>query len=339
MHGLGIVSQFSENITMRKVKVAPKKDSGRIIASFADCFHFSGCKGLVQIDSCFTSGSHDDPINVHGTYLKITRISSENKLIVRFMHHQTYGFEAFFAGDSIAFVNPQTLQLNALSKVKSARLLNLREMELEIDGKLPEAAIEGNVIENLTWTPEVRITNCRFEQTNTRGLLVTTRRKVLIENNTFFHTGMQAILIANDASSWFESGEVTNVTIRNNVFDNCGYNQVPGNYIISIAPENHELVKNQLVHCNIRIEGNTFKSFDHPVLSAQSVKSLIFTGNKFIRSDFLSEGSSRPAFSLTGCTKVFIDGNSFPAGWDSSVLLNSMTSKDIKTDLKLNTAK
>ncbi|MGV8092169.1 MAG: right-handed parallel beta-helix repeat-containing protein, partial [Mangrovibacterium sp.] len=302
MHGLGIVSQFSENILMRKVTAAPRKDSGRIISSFADCFHFSGCKGLVQVDSCFTSGSHDDPINVHGTHLKITGVYPENKLIVRFMHHQTYGFEAFFTGDSIAFVNPQTLQLQAFAKVKTARLLNLREMELELDGTLPAAAREGNVIENLTWTPEVRIMNSRFERTNTRGLLITTRRKVLIENNTFFRTGMHAILIANDASSWYESGPVTDVTIRNNVFENCGYNQTPGNYIIAIAPENHELVKNQYVHSNIRIENNTFKSYDYPVLTARSVENLIFTGNTIIRSGFLPEGNSRPAFSLTTCT-------------------------------------
>ena len=72
MHGLGIVSQFSENISLLKVMVAPRENSGRIIASFADCFHFSGCRGLVKIDSCFTSGSHDDPVNVHGTHLQIT---------------------------------------------------------------------------------------------------------------------------------------------------------------------------------------------------------------------------------------------------------------------------
>jgi hypothetical protein len=69
MHGLGIVSQFSENISLLKIVVSPRENSGRTIASFADCFHFSGCKGLIKIDSCYTSGSHDDPINVHGTHL------------------------------------------------------------------------------------------------------------------------------------------------------------------------------------------------------------------------------------------------------------------------------
>ncbi len=335
MHGLGIVSQFSENISMRKVTVAPREDSGRIIASFADCFHFSGCRGIIEIDSCYTSGSHDDPVNVHGTHLKINQINSDDKLRVRFMHHQTYGFEAFFEEDSIAFVDPKTLQAESFAKVANARMLNLREMEIELEGKLPAGAKVGSVIENLSWTPEVRITNNRFERTNTRGLLITTRRKVLIENNTFFHTGMHAILIANDASSWYESGPVTDVTIRNNVFENCGFNQTPGNHIIAIAPENHKLTKNAFVHRNIRIENNLFKSWDDPVLSARSVERLIFTGNQFIRTGILPIKESRPAFRLTACSKVLLRNNSFSQEWNSEVLLSSMSPKEVTTNLQL----
>lgn len=335
MHGLGIISQFSENISMHKVTVAPRKNSDRIIASFADCFHFSGCKGLIEIDSCYTSGSHDDPVNVHGTHLKITQIIADNKLRVRFMHHQTYGFEAFFAGDSIAFVDPQTLQPRSFAKVTQAHLLNLRDMEIELEDKLPAGAVVGNVLENLTWTPEVRITNSRFERTSARGLLITTRKKVLIESNTFFHTGMHAILIANDASSWYESGAVTDVTIRNNVFEDCAYIQTPGNYIIAIAPENHELTENAFVHRNIRIENNLFKSWDDPVLSARSVERLIFTGNKFIRTNFFPSGKSRPAFNLVACSKVKMMNNSFRVGWNTGVMLNSMSTGEITTNLEL----
>ncbi len=108
IHGMGIVSQFSENITFKKVEVAPREESGRTIAAFADCFHFSGCKGLIEVDSCRTSGSHDDPMNVHGTHLKITKMEGQ-QLTLRFMHNQTYGFKAFFDGDSVAFVRPENL--------------------------------------------------------------------------------------------------------------------------------------------------------------------------------------------------------------------------------------
>jgi hypothetical protein len=334
MHGLGIVSQFSENISLVKVAVAPRENSGRIISAFADCFHFSGCKGSILVDSCFTSGSHDDPINVHGTHLKITSIASNHKLTVRFMHHQTYGFNAFFAGDSIAFVNPQTLMLIGYAKLKSAKLVNKREMELELEESLPKNIRAGDCIENITWTPEVTIRNSRFERTNTRGILLTTRKKVLIENNTFYRTGMHAILIADDALSWYESGPVRDVTIRNNIFEACGYNSAPGNYIIAIAPENHELVAGYFVHKNISIENNIFKVYDYPILSARSTEGLIFKGNTIIQTDLLKPGARRPAFNLTACKAVMIKKNDFRTNEKPIINLVSMSSKDVQTDIK-----
>ncbi len=334
MHGLGIVSQFSENISLLKVEVAPRPESGRQISAFADCFHFSGCKGKILIDSCFTSGSHDDPINVHGTHLQIKAIDAAKKITVRFMHHQTYGFEAFFAGDSISVVNPQTLMPVATAHLKSAKLIGLREMELELDEPFPENVKTGLCIENLTWTPDVTIRNNRFERTNTRGLLITTRRKVLIENNTFFRTGMFPILIADDASSWFESGAVTDVTIRNNIFEDCGYNS--GSGAINIAPENHELVVGNMVHRNIRIFNNTFKVFDGAVLSARNVENLEFTDNQIIHSYFLETENKPAAISLTACKKVRIEKNNFDQAELPVIDAVKMTKKDLKSDLKIN---
>lgn len=251
------------------------------------------------------------------------------------MHHQTYGFQAFFPDDSIVFVRPQALKPEGTAIVKSVRLISLREMELELDRKLPEEVQNGDCIENITWTPAVRITNCRFERNNTRGLLITTRRKVLIEGNTFYHTGMHAILIADDALSWFESGPVRDVTIRNNVFDNCGYNSAPENDVIAIAPENHELVPGFFVHRNIRIEKNTFKMYDYPVLTARSVDNLVFTGNRLVWDDFFPKGEFRSGFQLTGCTRVEIQDNHFSSGWNSVVSANKMNRKDIKTNLPI----
>ena len=334
MHGLGIVSQFSESISLYKVAAAPRENSGRIISCFADCFHFSGCRNKILIDSCFTSGSHDDPVNVHGTHLQITSIDADKKITVRFMHHQTYGFEAFFPKDSIAFVNSQTLQPVAFAILESAKLINGREMKLEVKGDIPENVKSGLCIENLTWTPEVTIRNSRFERTNTRGLLLTTRRKILIENNTFYRTGMHAILIADDASSWFESGSVQDVTIRNNTFVECGYNSAPGNYVIAIAPENHNLVPGYMVHRNIRIEDNIFSVYDYPVLTARSTENLTFTGNKVIWTGFIEKGKQRPGFVLTACKKVKIENNSFDIPEIPIIRIQKMSRNELKTDIK-----
>jgi hypothetical protein len=57
--------------------------------------------------------------------------------------------------------------------------------------------------------------------------------------------------------SWFESGAVHDILIRNNVFDQCGYNS--GSGAIHIAPENREWVKGKTIHENIRVTGTNLK--------------------------------------------------------------------------------
>jgi hypothetical protein len=306
MHGLGIVAQYTQDITLRGVRVAPRPGSGRVISAFADCFHFSGCRGDILLDSCVTSGSHDDPINVHGTHLRIIGMPSARRLRLRFMHPQSWGFQAFFEGDSIAFVDPNTLLPLGYARVRGVRMVNRREQEIDLDTALPAAILKGDCVENLTWTPNVTIRNCHFEHTNARGVLVTTRRRVLIEHNVFYRIGMHAILIADDASSWYESGPVRDVTIRDNQFIECAYNSAPDNYVVAIEPDILRAVPGEYVHRNIRIEDNTFRVFDGALLSAQSVDGLTFIRNTIAYSHFLPGDTKRTPFRITGCRNVVL---------------------------------
>ncbi|WP_316823096.1 hypothetical protein [Pedobacter gandavensis] len=75
---------------------------------------------------------HDDPVNVHGTHLKVTEIGSENTLKLRFIHHQSYGFEAFIPGDTVAYLHSNTLQIFEKGVIKSAKLISEREMLVEL---------------------------------------------------------------------------------------------------------------------------------------------------------------------------------------------------------------
>lgn len=309
MHGLGIISQFTENIWMQNVFIEPRKESGRRISSFADGMHFSGCRGKILIEHCRFNGMHDDPINVHGTHLKIVQQNSPNELTVRFMHNQTSGMEAFFRNDSIAFVHPSTLLRSSYGVIKNVMRLSDTDILLTMKSDIPGSVKLGDVVENITWTPELTIRHCELKNSNTRGLLVTTRRKVRIENNLFYRLGMHSILIADDAASWFESGPVEDVLIRDNIFKECGYNSGPAGYVISIAPENHELTPYP-VHRNIRIENNVFYCFDSPVLFARSVNGLSFVGNTVRKTDIF-EPSSKPSenFYFKACKNVLFKNN------------------------------
>jgi hypothetical protein len=330
MHGLGVVAQFSENLRYRQVSIVPSR--GRTVAAFADGMHFSGCRGTITIDSCRFKGLHDDPINVHGTYLRITDIRSPTQLTVRFMHGQTYGFPAFYPQDTVAFIHARSLQTRGLAVVKVAKLISEREMQIELTRPLPEGLGTGDCLENLTWTPSLEVRRCRFERTNTRGLLISTPRRVLVENNVFYRTGMYGILIAGDAGSWFESGAVRDVLIRNNLFDGCAYNFSSNSYAISVEPENHETLPGHWVHRNIRIENNTFKTYEAQIIRARSVEKLVFEGNLVEKSPWNESGTgSAPPFKLEGCTDVSLRNNRYE-GKTPVVECSKMGKGDIRTD-------
>jgi hypothetical protein len=231
------------------------------------------------------------------------------------MHPQTYGMQQYFPGDSVAFVHPASLQLFGYARVRHARMRSANEIEVTLNrapgaqtASAPGAPVAaapglkvGDCLENLTWTPSLTVTDCRFEGTNTRGLLVTTRRPVRIEHNTFYRTGMEAILIADDASSWYESGEVTDVLIRDNQFIECGYN---GNRAaIAIRPEDHDPAPGYTVHRNIRIEDNTFSVAAYPVITARS------TGELVIRDNLIRPSSAAQPFALINCPDARVEGN------------------------------
>ncbi|MCK0158281.1 right-handed parallel beta-helix repeat-containing protein [Cellulophaga sp. F20128] len=273
MHGMGIVSQFSENLTFDSLVVAPKVGSGRTCAAWADILHFSGCKGEIQVLNSYLSAANDDAINVHGTHLRITDSIASNKIKVRFMHPQTYGFEAFFIGDSIEFIRAKTLLPYSKNVISKINILNEKEVELELEKNIPRSIAINDVIENSSWTANVTIKNNKIVHIPTRGILTTTRGKIVIDNNEFFKTAMSAILISDDANSWFESGYVKDVTISNNKFIDCG------GPVLNIHPENSVIIEGEPVHSNIAITNNQFFLGSQQILSAKSTGNITFATN------------------------------------------------------------
>ena len=103
IHGMGIVNQFSENLTFDAVRIAPEPASGRTTAAWADCIQVSGCRGKVKVGNCVFSGAHDDAINIHGTHLRVVESHADRREIkVGFIHDQSYGFPAFLPGTRLS---------------------------------------------------------------------------------------------------------------------------------------------------------------------------------------------------------------------------------------------
>lgn len=300
----GVVCQTSENITFNHCNFSPKPGSGRTNAGFADFIQVSGCRGMVDIRNSRFIGAHDDPINIHGTHLKVTEFLSSNRIKVRYMHSQTFGFESFFKGDEIELVDAYSLLPVDKAKVTKAKLLTPREIELTLSRPLSKETINHAdlVVENVTWTPEVKIVNNYFARIPTRGILISTRRKTLIEKNTFYGMQMSGILVADDGLSWYESGPVHDLTIRQNTFLDCG------EPVINIEPENrnHE----GAVHKNVTIEENSFymKANSSSAIKAKAVDGLIIRNN-FIHSHKNKKDKKPNFIQVHDCENVIIKDN------------------------------
>lgn len=259
MHGLGIVSQYSENIAFYNCDLTPAE--GRTITSTADFFQFSGCKGDIIIDNCVAWGAHDDYVNVHGTHLRIIEADyNKNKIIVRFMHPESWGFQAFEKGDTIDFIKWDNLVPYYSLIVTDYIKINDTDIELSLDGKLPQIEINKDVVENATNTPNLYVRNCKFSQNAARGILCTTRGKVIIENNTFENLWGPALLIEDDCNFWFESGYTTDIVFRNNILINCDYHVTwEGAPVIRYSPKVLREKVDTFVHGKLTVENNVFK--------------------------------------------------------------------------------
>lgn len=305
--GMGLLTQMSENIDLDGFSVCLKgDDDARYFTTQADATHFSGCKGKITSVNGLYEGMMDDAINVHGTYLKVVRRVDDYTLEGRYMHSQAYGFDWGYKGDKVQFVRSATMELvdgqnevleitplDAVIKEESTGMDGAKTFRIRFKKPVPAEVSEqaGYGIENLTWTPEVYFAGNTIRNNRARGTLFSTPKKVLVENNLFDHTSGCAILLCGDCNGWFETGACRDVTIRKNRFINALTSQFQfTNAVISIYPEIPNLDgQKKLFHGGkktaIRIENNTFETFDAPILYAKSIDGLLFRNNKVVKNN------------------------------------------------------
>ncbi len=260
MHGLGMVSQFCENIFYKNCDFTPK--TGRTVASTADFFQFSGCRGNLIIDSCRAGGAHDDYVNVHGTHLRIIeKNDEENSMILRFMHNETWGIQAFDVDDELEFIKWDTLIPYAQTRVTDFKKLNDTDIKIYTDRPLPKIEVDKDVVENATWTPDLHIKNCSFGPTAGRGVLCTTRGKVVIENNVFNKLWGPALLVEDDCNFWFESGYTNEIIFKDNRVTACDYaNTYENSPVIRYTPKVMDENSKQFVHGKLSLLNNRFEN-------------------------------------------------------------------------------
>ncbi|GHH97820.1 right-handed parallel beta-helix repeat-containing protein [Neobacillus kokaensis] len=367
MHGFGWLTQLSHNVSFYNCSFKTREERGLFTSSFADSIHVSGASGHVHIEGCSFKLAHDDPINVHGTFTRVEERIDERTLKLRYIHRQQGGFPQYYRGNEVVFYRRDTLtpicredQRYTVTAVKHPGEddNDLQSMIVSFDQEIPNNIIEKEdgeslvVAENVTYTPTVHIKNNHFEAIPTRGILCTTSRKVLIEQNTFKHMTMDGIFISNDSQDWYESGPVRDVTIRSNTFYVAEVGHADWrNAAIRIFPVtkgNQIPPSEQAIHRNIRIEQNEFYMENESVLVVNSVKQLLFRNNtihlytpeidtRFAKTEIGGENkgnADKHTFEFNGCQDVIIEVNKFDEHYKPTLSYTNMPAENMKvTDM------
>ena len=284
-YGLALVLQCCDTAAVRDCAFAPEAGSPRKMASVADFIQACMCRGKLTFSGNRFDGAGDDCLNVHGVHLMIKK-AEENRLTVRFMHPQTFGYNPIRPGDTLALIDPKTLLETARFTALASEMLNDCELLLTLSDAA-DAAV-GMAVENVSACPDVLFADNVMTRIITRGLLLTTRGRVTVERNRFVSTSMSGVLCSDDASSWFESGMCADVTVRDNLFESVGAPPV------LLLPEN--TVRAGPVHRNIRIGNNRFLRYpEGPCVFAKSTDNLTVSGNACAHA---------PALQTENCTNV-----------------------------------
>ncbi|MEV0831014.1 right-handed parallel beta-helix repeat-containing protein [Nonomuraea rubra] len=280
LHGFGIVAQASRDVGIEGCEFRTPPGTGRHSAGFADFVQFSGCSGRAVVRDCLFDGPHDDPVNVHGTYLRVAGQPGPRTLELEYAHPETAGLPQFAPGDRIEIVDRETLLPIAVAAVERVRQpsgrdhdVPLRTIVVTVGSALPGGLAGRAAVENVTRTPSVHLARNVFRNVPTRGVLVTTRRKVLIEDNRFERTGMSAVYISGDATEWWESGPVRDLTVRGNEIIE------PGGPAVFVDPRNTGSDPAHPVHHGVVVEGNRFVLDGVPALDAKDTGGLRFRDN------------------------------------------------------------
>jgi len=309
---MALIAEKCENIYLNAFNVKLPDGSSRMISASADATHFVNCKGDVIMEHCIFQNMLDDATNVHGTYMVVSKIIDDNAVELKFKHFQQEGFDFANPGDSVRFIDRNTLLPVFKSVVKSINHINESIYVLTVSDDLNENVNLESAVENVSWMPSFKMKNCEVKQNRARSILISTSKNVVVDSN-YFSSMMAGVRICGDANYWFESGPVSGVTISNNTFEELGIGGHNPQAILQIDPViKKDFRKEGYYHKNIVFENNLIKTFDPHIIYALSVDGLIIRNNKIVQTKAYAQiFSDLCQIDIQNCINVQIIDNEY----------------------------
>ena len=198
-----------------------KLKEGRVHSTNADAMHINGSKIGPWVEGCLFEGFSDDCMNLKYTKKTIKEVHSSTEITVEFTTKVGEILEFYNPRDGVylgtaTITNVQNLGSN-LFRIKLSDAINITNVN-EIDHQSTDKAyVESSSNESFIFRNNIVRNSRRY------GLLIQSKY-ALIENNLFQNLSGSAIRIENGVD-WGEGFRADNIEIKNNRFENCGYDK------------------------------------------------------------------------------------------------------------------
>jgi hypothetical protein len=298
--GMGIIGNSCRDISIRHLNVMIRPGSGRWMSCTADATNFRSCRGKLVMENCLFEGMGDDATNVHsGSYMVVDDLLSSNKLV---MGLGTRGYPFIpEIGDKLQLSNTNLIPY-AIVTVKSVQHEdNENRITVELSDELPDRVAKGDLIDNISSCPSLRLRNCTVIRSRARGFIIK-NRDVIIEDCTFKDVSASAIGMNVDIITWWESTGSHDVIIRNNRFVDCRFEPSVVNGVIECLTNPGNPAAPAGVHQRIFIENNIIQGTAGNALEICSADSVVIANN-------IIDQPQAEAIILTNSRNVFITGN------------------------------
>lgn len=195
-----------------------KMKTGRIHSANADCVHVNGGTFGPWIENSLFEGYSDDAINMKATKAHILEQRSATELVVK---------QTVKKGDIIRIFNPRKGILIGKFEVIKNKFLGNAKMLITLDNPIGQKLEVGSTKKQDIAYLDTKsnesfvIRNNTFRNARRYGILLQNSFGI-IERNVFENLSQSAISI-NNGVDWGEGFIAHNITINQNIFNNCGY--------------------------------------------------------------------------------------------------------------------
>lgn len=201
-----------------------KLKEGRVHSVNADAMHTNGNYIGPWVENCSFEGFSDDFMNIKYARRTIKEVHSSTEITIEFSVDVGEKFEFFNPRDAIligtATVTNVVAQGGNLFRITLSNAVNITTINEEDNQEADKAYLESRSNESFIFRNNVIKNSRRY------GILIQSKY-ALLENNLFQNLSGAGIRIENGVD-WTEGFRAHEIEIRNNRFENCGYDE---NYI------------------------------------------------------------------------------------------------------------